>query len=120
MLVRSLAAAALVAAISSPCYALHAPSSNAMPRSALGVQDSRPAGSLLKSASVLNARAMSLRGGAGKAVASKPAETAPWYSAFWNESVELGVLFGLWYFGNVQCEKLECVSVPTTFVVVFP
>ena len=105
MLVRSLAAAALVAAISSPCYALHAPSSSAMPRSALGVQESRPAGSLLKSASVLNARAMSLRGGAAaKSVSSKPAAPAPWYAAFWNESVELGVLFGLWYFGNVQCE----------------
>ncbi len=104
MLVRSLAAAALVAAISSPCYALHAPSSSAIQRSTLGVQDSRPAGSLLKSASVLNARPMSLRGGASKATSYKPAAPAPWYSAFWNESVELGVLFGLWYFGNVQCE----------------
>jgi len=46
---------------------------------------------------------MSLRGGAAaKSVSSKPAAPAPWYAAFWNESVELGVLFGLWYFGNVQ------------------
>eukprot|EP00281_Chroomonas_sp_CCMP1168_P021927 CAMPEP_0206228730 /NCGR_PEP_ID=MMETSP0047_2-20121206/9321_1 /ASSEMBLY_ACC=CAM_ASM_000192 /TAXON_ID=195065 /ORGANISM="Chroomonas mesostigmatica_cf, Strain CCMP1168" /LENGTH=362 /DNA_ID=CAMNT_0053651985 /DNA_START=107 /DNA_END=1195 /DNA_ORIENTATION=+ len=40
---------------------------------------------------------MSLRGG-------KPAEVAaakPWYAMFWNETVELAVLFGAWYWGNI-------------------
>ncbi len=41
--------------------------------------------------SVGTARAMSLRGG------------APWHAAIWNESIQLGVLCGLWYFMNVQC-----------------
>jgi solute carrier family 35 protein E1 len=40
---------------------------------------------------------MNLRGGAAKAAAPAP---KPWYSALWNETVELGVLFGLWYWGN--------------------
>jgi len=42
---------------------------------------------------------MSLRGGAPKAVVQEAAK--PWYAGFWNESVELTVLFGLWYWGNV-------------------
>jgi hypothetical protein len=45
---------------------------------------------------------MSLRGGAPKA-AAVPAPKA-WYSSFWNETTELGLLFGLWYWGNAYCE----------------
>jgi hypothetical protein len=47
-----------------------------------------------------HASAMHLRGG-------KPAAapvSKPWYAAFWNESVELAVLFGAWYWGNIYCE----------------
>jgi hypothetical protein len=58
---------------------------------------------------------MSLRGGAGKVASSKPSTPAPWYAAFWNETIELGVLFGLWYFGNVQCELLFMPLVPSYF-----
>jgi len=94
MLCRSLAAAALIAAISSPCYALHAPSSSILPKAPASVHDSRFSASMLKPASKSGDRAMALRGGAATA-------SEPWYAPFWNETVELGVLFGLWYWGNV-------------------
>ena len=96
MLARSIAAAALVATVAVPCYGLHAPSSGMLPKAPISLQDSRSLGSILKPNSQINAQAMNLRGGASAA--------KPWYSAFWNESVELGVLFGLWYWGNVYCE----------------
>jgi len=48
---------------------------------------------------MFDGKAMSLRGGAPKAAVQEAAK--PWYSSFWNESVELSVLFGLWYWGNV-------------------
>jgi hypothetical protein len=72
--------------------ALHAPSSSIAPRAPIdaGLRRVAAPGS-----------AMNLRGGAAKAAAPAP---KPWYAAFWNETVELGVLFGLWYWGNAYCK----------------
>jgi len=92
MLLRSIALAAFLAAAAVPAYGLHAPSSTFLPKSPTGAHASR-LGSILNPASKVDSKAMSLRGGASAA--------KPWYAAFWNESVELGVLFGLWYWGNV-------------------
>jgi len=50
------------------------------------------------------AKATASLDGALRLKGGKPAEAAeakPWYSMFWNESTELLVLFGAWYWGNI-------------------
>ena len=111
-MLKSCLGVAILAAASAPCYGLHAPSASVIPKGPMVGQDARSAAPTLQHLA-LNAqpRAQTLRGGAPKPAAV--AEVAkPWYSAIWNESVELGVLFGLWYWGNVYC---ECSTIHESF-----
>eukprot|EP00282_Hemiselmis_andersenii_P042711 CAMPEP_0172057342 /NCGR_PEP_ID=MMETSP1043-20130122/6278_1 /TAXON_ID=464988 /ORGANISM="Hemiselmis andersenii, Strain CCMP441" /LENGTH=447 /DNA_ID=CAMNT_0012716831 /DNA_START=229 /DNA_END=1573 /DNA_ORIENTATION=- len=62
-----------------------------------GLQQQGPAASLARPTVNLDQAALRLKGGA-KAVAEAP---KAWYSAFWNETVEITVLFALWYWGNI-------------------
>jgi len=78
---------------------LHVPSSGSLAKAPASTQSVRGVESILKSSSLFEAKAMNLRGGAPKAAVQEAAK--PWYASFWNESVELSVLFGLWYWGNV-------------------
>ncbi|KAJ1476921.1 triose-phosphate transporter family-domain-containing protein [Baffinella frigidus] len=70
--------------------ALHAPSAS-------GLAQRAPLDAGLRRVAPTTASAMNLRGGAPKAAVAAP---KPWYDAFWNETTELGLLFGLWYWGN--------------------
>lgn len=74
--------------------ALHAPSAS-------GLAQRAPLDAGLRRVAPTTASAMNLRGGAPKAAVAAP---KPWYDAFWNETTELGLLFGLWYWGNAYCE----------------
>jgi hypothetical protein len=82
--------------------ALHVPSKATIAPGRSPIQHG-PASTLTRPAvDSAQASAMHLRGG-------KPAAapvSKPWYASFWNESVELAVLFGAWYWGNVYCEQL--------------
>jgi len=85
---RTLFAGAVMATIAVQSYALHAPSFRAPSAVKTGIDANGH--SLLNRRDPTQMRSMALRGG----------EAKPWYDAFWNESVELAVLFGLWYWGN--------------------
>eukprot|EP00285_Hemiselmis_virescens_P016923 CAMPEP_0173377788 /NCGR_PEP_ID=MMETSP1356-20130122/1061_1 /TAXON_ID=77927 ORGANISM="Hemiselmis virescens, Strain PCC157" /NCGR_SAMPLE_ID=MMETSP1356 /ASSEMBLY_ACC=CAM_ASM_000847 /LENGTH=388 /DNA_ID=CAMNT_0014330665 /DNA_START=17 /DNA_END=1183 /DNA_ORIENTATION=+ len=88
---------ALLLALAAPCaLALHAPSMR-VTAPAHGPLQQGPMASLARPDSAAADAALRLRGGA-KAVAEAP---KAWYSAFWNETVEITVLFGLWYWGNI-------------------
>jgi hypothetical protein len=106
MLTLRYAAAALLVACSTPCLGLHVPSSGSLAKAPASTQSVRGVESILKSSSLFEAKAMNLRGGAPKAAVQEAAK--PWYASFWNESVELSVLFGLWYWGNVYCKCKSC------------
>eukprot|EP00284_Hemiselmis_tepida_P018621 CAMPEP_0174931600 /NCGR_PEP_ID=MMETSP1355-20121228/34212_1 /TAXON_ID=464990 /ORGANISM="Hemiselmis tepida, Strain CCMP443" /LENGTH=424 /DNA_ID=CAMNT_0016177967 /DNA_START=18 /DNA_END=1289 /DNA_ORIENTATION=+ len=85
----------LLLALAAPCaLALHTPAMR-VGAPAHGLQQQGPAASLARPA--VSADALRLKGGA-KAVAEAP---KAWYAAFWNETVEITVLFGLWYWGNI-------------------
>jgi len=89
--------AVLLALLAAPCAALHAPTMRAPAHGPLQ-QVQGPAASLARpTEQSFSADALRLKGG-GKAVEAAP---KPWYSAFWNEQVELLVLFGAWYWGNI-------------------
>ena len=92
--------AILLALLAAPCAALHAPTMRAPAHGPLQQVQGSAASLARPTEQSFSADALRLKGG-GKAVEAAP---KPWYSAFWNEQVELLVLFGAWYWGNIYCE----------------